>query len=365
MNFINPNQPLLDVKAAVKKEFDQPTPRPHLGCSQIGAECRADLWHSFRWNVKAEFDADTHLRFQDGHRSEDVMAAYLRKAGFQLVTHKNGQQIRVSSLGGHFAGSVDGIIKGLPWLHKNEVSIWEHKAVNETKFKKLKGLVDELGPDSLRLALQAWDQVYYAQAQCYMSKLNTTHHWLTCSTPGCRDFVAVRTELDPDFARLMENKAETIITSSEPPAREFDDPFFYKAKWLNSYDILYKNAVPAPNYRNSVFCSPVVDNSDKGIWFDEYLQIAVPVSEQGNNHAHHLFNPCLIPYADCVALEDAAKPRYAVYKLQDGTTFYNVHKGLEGPNGFNSEEMRFLTPEIIKDPNIADIRKNFAAKISG
>ncbi len=365
MNFIDPNAPLLDIKRAIKLEFDQPTPRPHLGCSQIGSACRADLWHSFRWNVKAEFDAETHLRFQDGHRSEDVMAAYIRKAGFHLQTHYNGQQIRVSSLGGHFAGSVDGIIKGLPWLRKDEYSIWEHKAVNETKYKKLGDLVKKHGPESLRLALMEWDEVYYAQAQCYMSKLNTSHHWLTCSTPGCRDFLAVRTELNPDYAAAMESKAELIITSNEPPTREYQDPFFFKAKWLNSFDLLYKKAVPAPNYRNSIFCSPVVDDSERALWFDEYLKTNVPVNEQGNAPAHHLFNPALIPYASCLALEDTDKPRFAVYELSDGTKFYNVQKGLEGPNGFNSNEMRFLTPELIKDPNIAEIRKAFNANFSG
>lgn len=359
---------LLDsVKGSVKKHYDSNTPRGHLGCSEIGKECRAELWHSFRWNTTGEFDADTHLRFQDGHRSEDVMAEYIRRAGINLKTEFGGDQMRITMLGGHFAGSLDGMIfGGLPWhKSKDERTVWEHKAVNDTKFKKLKELVAKYKDQAVDYALMQWDEVYYAQAQMYMLETKTESHWLTCSTAGCRDFTGVVTKLDRNFAEALKYKAESIITADVCPDPAFSDPSFYKAKFLNARDLIYFGAMPAPNYRNSMLCSPVVDDSSDAIWHDCYLESSIHLSLQDKCPDHHLWIPSLVPYARCVSMENSLHPRYTVYELEDGTKFYNCQKGMETIGAYNSEEMRFLTPDLIRDPNVEAIRQTFNAKVSG
>ncbi|WP_027252017.1 hypothetical protein [Photobacterium halotolerans] len=358
--------PVQWAKEAIKAAQDRPTPRPHLGASQIGNECRADLWHGWRWNVKAEFDAETHLRFLDGHRSEDVMADYLRKAGVKLSTGTaNGDQHRVSMFGGHFAGSLDGIILGgVPWHHdKDERSVWEHKAVNEKKFKKLIELDQKKGLD----ALVEWDEVYYAQGQIYMLLKGINTHWLTCSTPGCRDFTAVMTKLNRDYAQAMLAKAENIITSFNIPPRAFAKPDFYKAKFLNSYDILYRDKIPAPNHRNSIFANPLHSEDRKdGAWRDDYTKRIVPVSEQDIAPLHHLYIPDLIPFADCVEIDGQNdNPMWVKYVMDDGTEFYNCHEGMQGNMAFSSRELAHLTAEQIRDPNVNDIRMKLSGVVTG
>lgn len=366
-NYFLPNVPLSDVKQAIKKYYDCNTPRGHLGCSQIGNECNAELWHSFRWNVKAEFDAETHLRFQDGHRSEDVMAEYLRMSGINLSTGtRDGNQYRVSILGGHFAGSLDGIIRGgLPWHKtKNEMTVWEHKATNESKFNKLMKLVIELKDKAHTHALLTWDEVYYAQAQMYMHLTNAKSHWLTCSTAGCRDFTGAVTAYNQEYAEAMIAKAELIISADHVPEKAYTDPSFFKAKFLNAHDIIYHGKVPEPNARNSLFSYAVIDDSPNAVWWDSYGNEPIPFECQATAPPHHLWNPSLLPFAKCLHIEDSDRPRYAIYQLEDGSKFYNCHFGMEGLNAFNSEEIRHLTPELITDPNISILRKQFNAKVA-
>lgn len=363
-----PNKPLDETKIAIKKHYDRNTPRPHLGCSEIGKECRAELFHSFRWSVKSEFDAETHLRFLDGHRSEDVMAQYLMMSGVNLYTHgKDGKQFGVSILGGHFAGSMDGLIYGgLPWHKKrNELTVWEHKAVNDGKFNKLIKLVNELGPDGKISALREWDEVYYAQAQMYMHLSGAKSHWLTCSTAGCRDFTGVATKYNQDVAEALVAKAETVITAHDCPAHAYGDPSFFKAKFLNARDLIYLDKVPAPNARNSLFSFPIVDDSNDAVWWDDYDSQPIPLECQEKAPQFHLWNPTFIPYARCVKLDDRAQPRYAIYELDDGTQFYNCQYGMEGKGAYNSTEMQFLTPDLIKDRNIETLRKGFGGLVTG
>ncbi|HHP0467280.1 TPA: hypothetical protein ACRZZI_004941 [Vibrio harveyi] len=295
------------------------------------------------------------------------MADYLRMAGINLHTKSKGKQFGVSALGGHFSGSLDGIIYGgLPWHKKRkEMTVWEHKATNDSKFNKLEKLVDEFGDTAQLYALKAWDEVYFAQAQMYMHLTGAKSHWLTCSTAGCRAFTAVITLYDQAIAEALLMKAETIITAHEIPAKAYTDPSFFKAKFLNARDYIYFNKVPKPNARNSLFSFPVVDDSSNAVWWDEYDNQPIPLECQHIAPDFHLWNPTFIPYARCVSMENSLTPRYTVYELEDGTQFYNCQKGMEGKNAFNSHEMQFLSPELIKDPNIELLRKEFKALATG
>lgn len=357
-------EPIAQIKAAVKKRFDSPHPRSHLGASEIGGACRADLWHKFRWNTTAEFSADTHLKFQDGHRSEFVMADYIRRAGYNLRTaDSSGRQFSLMRLGGHFAGSVDGIIEGQMPFHTgaNQRTVWEHKATNDSKFKKLVKLTAKDPANALR----EWDEVYFAQAQVYMHCLNIQHHWLTCSTAGCRDFTAVHTAYCREYAEAMLLKAETIITSDAPFAPAFSNPDSFQAKFLNSRDLLYFNGIPAPTFRNSAFSSPVVDESRfDAAWRCDFLGREVSKSEQLIVPHYHLFIPQLIPFANAIAMEDAAQPRWIQYELKsNGFKFYNVQRGLEAPHVYNSWELQHLTPDLIQDPNVESFRSTLGGTV--
>ena len=52
--------------------------RSHLGMSQIASECERQLWYGFRWVQPPAFDAITLKRFEDGHRTEDLVISRLQ-----------------------------------------------------------------------------------------------------------------------------------------------------------------------------------------------------------------------------------------------------------------------------------------------
>lgn len=220
---------LAALNAAMEDQALTQTPRAYLGMSAIGEECTRKLWYQWRWVADVEHDAATLARFADGHYSEDVCAARLRSVpGIELETHlEDGNQIGFIDMAGHFRGHMDGRITGLLQAPKTP-HVWEHKCVNETKFKKLNKLKEELGEKN---ALAAWDEVYYAQAVLYMHYDQLDRHYLTCATAGSREITSVRTEKNPAYAEQLIAKAESILNAEQPPARAYKEPSFYKCKW--------------------------------------------------------------------------------------------------------------------------------------
>lgn len=253
--------PTLDaLKTAMEKEAAADKPRPYLGMSSIGDECSRKLWYQWRWFADNEFDADTLARFADGHASEDITANRLRKVpGVSLTTHLcDGHQIGYSDIGDHFKGHMDGQIEGLYQAPKVK-HVWEHKCVNESKFKKLEKLKNELGEKN---ALKEWDPIYYAQAVLYMFYSGLKRHYLTVSTPGSREITSCRTIADDDYARDLSRKGEIIICSEQPPEKLAQDPSFYQCKWCSFSEVCHYNAKPKQHCRTCQHSKPV----DGGKW---------------------------------------------------------------------------------------------------
>jgi len=210
--------------------------RNYLGASSIGDSCERKLWYRLHTDHKEVFDAPTLRRFNDGHRSEDVMAELLRAVpGVTLWTHKSETEqygFKDNTLGpkifsGHYDGIILGILEAPQTYH-----IWEHKAVNEKKFAELKKLkeIDE------KSALQKWDKVYHAQGIIYMDYEGLTRHYLTVSTPGLRDYTSVRTNADPAYAGALKNKAKRIINATIEPER-IGGKDYYECKWCPFYGV--------------------------------------------------------------------------------------------------------------------------------
>lgn len=220
-------------RALESQQAAQPR-RQYLGASSIGDSCARKLWYRLHTDEPETFDAATIRRFNDGHRSEDVMAYHLRMVeGLELFTHDpKGQQFgfKDNTLGPlTFSGHYDGVILGILEAPKT-YHIWEHKAVNEKKFleaKKIKA-IDE------KAALQQWDKVYYAQAVIYMDYEGLDRHFLTICTPGMRDYTSIRTNANPEYAAGLKAKAKRIINAENPPER-IGGPDWYECKWCPFY----------------------------------------------------------------------------------------------------------------------------------
>lgn len=250
-----PKDPTLQAVDDAMQIMLSEAPRTHLGASQIGDPCMRKLWYGFRWTAQAVFPAATLARFQDGHRSEDIMAERLRWVN-EVELHtmtEGGHQYRFTDCGGHFAGSVDGLIRGLIQAPKTP-HIWEHKCVNEKKFAKLDKLKAEKGE---KQALLHWDAVYYAQAQVYMHYFSLTRHYLTVATPGTRDVTSCRTDYDASAAMGYIAKAEQIIASDAPPTRLTEKKDDFRCKWCSYIEQCHYDGLVAENCRTCRFSKPV------------------------------------------------------------------------------------------------------------
>lgn len=263
--------------AAMEGKAAGELPRPYLGMSAIGEECERKLWYNWRWMEDSKFDALTLARFADGHYSEDAIAARLREVdGIVLETHlEDGRQIGFSDMEGHFRGHMDGIITGLLQAPKTP-HVWEHKCVNETKFKKLNTLKADVGEKN---ALQQWDEVYYAQAVLYMHYAKIDRHYLTVATAGSRELTSARTEANPEFAKQLIMKAENILNADQPPGRAYKDASFYKCKWCPYSEQCHFDEPPKRTCRSCAHAEPVED----GQWRCNYVGQLIPTIQDQVN----------------------------------------------------------------------------------
>lgn len=246
---------LIAMEKVMEAESQHEPPRPYLGMSAIGDPCARKLWYQFRWFAKPSFGAKTLANFADGHYAEDLMAERLRKVpGVELTTHlEDGNQIGFVDIGGHFRGHMDGRIKGIYQAPKTK-HVWEHKAVNPDKFKKLNAFKES---HDEKAALQQWDPIYYGQGVVYMHYDNTDRHYLTCSTAGSRDWTSVRTEANPEHAQELIRKAEMIISSDDAPQKVRTDPAYFWCRWCTFADICHRGADAEKNCRTCKSSEPV------------------------------------------------------------------------------------------------------------
>lgn len=229
---------LAAVDRAIEAAAANEPPRTYLGMSQIGKPCERELWYSIQPSIpRRKIDAASIKRFEDGYYGEDLMAKRLRMVpGVELHTHnEDGSQFGFADFDGKFCGHMDGAIIGIIQAPKTW-HVWEHKQVNEEKFKKFQKLKADLGEKKV---LEQWDGVYYAQAVLYMEYSDMERHYLTVSTPGGRQFDSVRTDKNPRMAKALREKASRIITAITPPPRINDSPAFYLCKWCQYRDICH------------------------------------------------------------------------------------------------------------------------------
>lgn len=342
-------------RAIEAAENTQPA-RPYLGMSSIGRACRRELWFSFRWCSPSSFDAKTLKRFQDGHLGEDLQAKRLRMVeGITLHTidPRTGRQFGFSDIGGHFRGHMDGAILGLLQAPKTW-HVWEHKQVDDDKQAKLAKAKQELGE---KAALQAWDEVYYAQGVLYMHYSGMDRHYLTCASAGGRHTISVRTEAAPQVARSLIEKARAIITAPEPLERLSERPDWYQCKWCQHHSICHDRRVPAVSCRTCAHATPALDGD--GRWVCERYGCDIPTEQQRSGCHDHLFIPALIPYAKPVDADQAQN--WIEYRMEDGRTFRN---GRPEAGCYSSWELHAADPGVIADPVVDEIRKQFGARVA-
>ena len=193
--------------ALIARDRAQP-PRRYVSASGLGRECLRQIQYDYLAVPKdesREFEPKTLRIFEAGHRAEDIVAAWLRAAGFDLRTQRaDGRQFGFSALDGRFRGHIDGCLVWGP-VTMAFPALWENKAVGAAVWKELvkKGVV---------LARP----LYAAQIALYQGYLDLPNPALF--TALNRDTFELHCELVPFEAALAQrvsDRAVEIVRASE------------------------------------------------------------------------------------------------------------------------------------------------------
>lgn len=303
--------------------------RPHMGASIIGDECPRKVWLTWRWAESEKFEGRMLRLFQTGHLEEPRLVDDLRRIGVDVrPTAPDGTQWRVSAIGGHFGGSMDGACIGVPEAPKTW-HVLECKTSNEKGFQKM-------AKEGVLLAKpQHWTQM-----QVYMGLTGMDRALYLMTNKNDDSIHSERVRFDkPEFDRIMA-KAERLVRATEPPEKLSQDPSYYICKWCKFHSQCHKDHVPEVNCRTCAHSTPVVDGTD-GTWTCGVEQGApspavIPIEVQRTGCQAHRFIP--------IFLERTAKPVDYV----DGAVVYETAKGGRFANGdgtqgtFTSQEIRTI-----------------------
>ena len=241
------------IDAAVEEANKNDGNRWHLGASEIGKECARALWYKFRWAKRPAFSGRMYRLFDRGHREEDALAFFLRQAGVMIKTVTAlGDQKRISALGGHFGGSLDGAMTGIPG-HEGEWMVAEFKTHSNKSFTKLvKERVRRAKPE------------HYAQMQIYMHMTGLKKAGYLSVNKDNDELYFEVIEHSESFCDGLMEKAARIIEADVPPDR-IAGPDFYICRWCDFKDICHGQDLPERNCRTCIHSTPITDGTD-GEW---------------------------------------------------------------------------------------------------
>jgi hypothetical protein len=212
---------LLDAK--LLEEHKNQEKRNYLGASTLGTECLRRIQFQFTQH-DPEISAQILRTFAIGHYLEDLVADWIRLAGFDLKTrNENNEQFGFSIAGGKIAGHVDGIIVGGSdfFLYPQ---LWECKTMNNKNWN-----------DTKKRGVLVSKPIYYAQVQLYMAYLNLDENpcLFTALNKDTSELYHELIPFDAEAAQRYSDRAVQIIKATENnemlPGIS-NDPSFYKCK---------------------------------------------------------------------------------------------------------------------------------------
>ncbi len=128
-----------EIDRAICEKNDTQPQRAYLGGSSLGGPCSRQVQYRYM-QVKPDedkmFSARTLRIFDMGHFIEDLLAKYIKEAGFDLKTHdSNGKQFGFSVANEQIRGHIDGVICAGP-VAMSYPMLWECKSANSKKFNE-------------------------------------------------------------------------------------------------------------------------------------------------------------------------------------------------------------------------------------
>ena len=346
--FDNPVTAAID--AAIDAEAAQEQPRGHLGMSAIADDART-LWLRFRWSLPDDIPPRTRRIFSLGWALEAEVTKYIRMIpGVELHADDGSSQYGFKTLGGHYAGSMDGVIRGVPGAPK-PWHVLEVKSVKANRFAKLE-----------KDGVEKWSPVYFGQMQAYMHHSGMTRALFAAYNKDTSALYFERVNLDPMFGPAMIEKARAIITGPIPESTYPNRDWYEIAKFKGEhYQRVYwsDELPPAPNCRNCRFAVADVDpEKDSAEWGCSKVGEYIPFEFQPKGCDAHNWIPDLVglPVLDI-------GPDGVTYAAKNCEP---TNAPAHGPTTFNSREFVELSKtnyEFATDSLSVGAREMFGARI--
>jgi hypothetical protein len=262
-------------------EDQEDLPRLHLGASLAGHHCERYIWLNFRWAIREKISGRIRRLFRRGHNEEAIFIKDLKSIGFKIKIGEeiNGQVQQIkANLGGHVAGSLDGV-----GYYKDEVYVLEFKTHNLKSFKEL----IESGVKKSKLT-------HYIQVQLYCHSQNINK---CLYLAVCKDNDELYSEIityDESVALQYLERAKVISITSHPPAKISESPSWYKCVMCPAYDFCHQNkSIEQKNCRTCMYSRP----QDDGSWHCQRWEQTIPqdLKLQMKGCREHVMHPSLEP----------------------------------------------------------------------
>ena len=319
------------------------SPRPHLGCSQLGHPCDRWLWLSFRWAVQPIFSGRILRLFRRGQMEEATIISDLRAIGID-IRHTGGAQSRVD-FGSHVSGSIDGIIEsGVPEAPKKR-HILEIKTHSRKSFDQLE-----------RLGVEAAKPEHWMQMQLYM---HGTEIDRALYVAVCKDDDRIYTErvrYAPEAAAWAVERGQRIALSDRMPPPVSTDPSWHQCKFCAAHEFCHSTLLT--QHVNCRTCAHSTAKPDSTWRCERHDADAIPSDFQRQGCDSHVLHPDLVPWQQAENIDEWT----AVYVI-DHQPVGNGEPRL-GAGIWTSREI-LANPQACAsgDSFVSDMRASFGGRI--
>ena len=274
--------------------------RRHLGASLIGRPCARDLWYSHHWCKEKKFSGRILRLFNRGHLEEARFIALLRLIGAQVWgTADDGRQLRITGASGHFGGSLDSVVLGIPDC-PTEPLLAEYKTHGNKSFT---ALVSE------GVMKAKWE--HYVQMNVYAAYHQLNWCLYLAVNKDTDALHAELIEVDPQVVARYHQRAEDIVFAPEPPGRLNESPAWYQCKYCDHHKMCHDFEYPEVNCRTCAHSTPI----ENGKWKCEKKSITIPDSMEACSS--HIFNPSILNGIEVVEANMAEN--WMIFRRKDGT----------------------------------------------
>lgn len=216
----------------------------------MGHECSRHLWYVFRWVLHVKHSGRMQRLFDRGKREEARFVEWLRGIGCEVWEFEDAatkKQYRISGVMGHYGGSLDGIVRLPPKYGIQEPLIAEFKT-NGTGS----------GFTSLRdKGVSVSKPRHFAQMSIYGKYYNLRYGLYNNINKNDDDYHIEIVALDWNLATILEQKAEAVITSQEPPPQLSFNEASFECKYCDFVGICHRDETVEKNCRSCVHAIPV------------------------------------------------------------------------------------------------------------